>query len=94
MLQVRRLNPAGVSTAPSIFWDVEGSLKNVNIDSSDVTQQLTIVENGVNYNIRRYNDLKISNERLTVELKSKLDALDAQKKAFERLDSMKNVCSG
>lgn len=26
---VRRLNPAGTTAAPTIFWDVEGSLKTV-----------------------------------------------------------------
>ncbi len=29
MKEVRRLNPAGVNTAPGIFWDVEGALKTV-----------------------------------------------------------------
>jgi hypothetical protein len=29
MEAVRRLNPAGVSPAPEIFWDVEGALKTV-----------------------------------------------------------------
>ncbi len=52
---------------------------------------MTIVENGVNYNIKRYNDLKVANERLTRELKLKLDELDNQKKSFETLDAMKKV---
>jgi hypothetical protein len=29
MEALRRTNPAGVNTAPQIFWDVEGSLKTV-----------------------------------------------------------------
>ena len=29
MREVRRVNPAGVNTAPSTFWDVEGALKTV-----------------------------------------------------------------
>ncbi len=61
------------------------------IDDSDVKQQMTIVENGVNYNIKRYNDLRVINERLTRELKSKLDELDNQKKSYENLDAMKKV---
>ncbi len=52
---------------------------------------MTIVENGVNYNIKRYNDLKVANERLTRELKLKLDELDNQKKSFEELDAMKKA---
>ena len=59
MREVRRVNPASVNTAPNIFWDVEGALKSTNIDDNDVQQQMTIVENGVNYNIKRYNDLKV-----------------------------------
>ena len=88
---VRYLNPAGLNTAPSIFWDVEGSLKNTMIDASGVNQQVVIVENGVNYSIKRYNDLKVNGERLTAILKKKLDELDDQKKAFETLDAMKNA---
>lgn len=52
---------------------------------------MVIVENGVNYNIKRYNDLKVLNERLTKTLKSKLDELDNQKKSYEQLYAMKNV---
>lgn len=59
MREVRRVNPAGVNTAPSIFWDVEGALKSTKIDNDDVKQQMVIVENTVNYNIKRYNDLKV-----------------------------------
>lgn len=61
------------------------------IDDSDVKQQMNIVENGVNYNVKRYNDLKIMNERLVVVLKSKLDELEQQKKSFEALDNMKKA---
>lgn len=61
------------------------------IDDSDVKQQMTIVENGVNYNIKRYNDLKVLNARLTKELKARLDDLEYQKKSFESLDAMKKA---
>ena len=88
---VRRLNPAGLNSAPLIFWDVEGSLKNVNIDGGGVKQQLVIVENGVNYSIKRYNDLRVMNDRLTRELKVRLDELDDQKKGYEQLVAMKNA---
>ncbi len=40
---------------------------------------------------RRYNDLKTTNERLTNELKSKLDRLNEEKKNFEALDSMRKA---
>ena len=88
---VRRINPAGLNSAPTIFWDVEGSLKNTVIDSSGVGQQLVIIENGVNYSARRFNDLRVENDRLTKVLKTKLDELDEQKKNFESLDAMKNA---
>lgn len=52
---------------------------------------MTIVENGVNYNIKRYNDLRVLNERLTQALKVKLDELDDQKSSYENLHAMKNV---
>ena len=29
--EVRRVNPASVNTAPTMFWDVEGSLKTVKL---------------------------------------------------------------
>ena len=61
------------------------------IDDSDLKQQMNIVENGVNYNIKRYNDLRVLNERLTLSLKAKLDELDDQKSSFEDLRAMKNV---
>lgn len=61
------------------------------IDTSDLQQQITIVENGVNYNIKRFNDLKVTNERYVKILKQKLDELDIQKKIYENLDSMKKV---
>ena len=91
MQAVRDVNPAGVTAKPGIFWDVEGSLKTSNIDNDDVKQQMTIVENGVNYSIKRYNDLRVANDRLTSNLKMRLDELDNEKKAFEQLDSMKNA---
>lgn len=63
------------------------------IDDSDLKQQMNIVENGVNYNIKRYNDLRVLNERLTLSLKTKLDELDDQKSSYEDLHAMKNVCA-
>jgi len=75
----------GNNFLPNIF------LSQSAIDDSDVKQQMNIVENGVNYNVKRYNDLKIMNERLVVVLKSKLDELEQQKKSFEALDNMKKV---
>ena len=78
---VRTLNPAGLNTAAGIFWDVEGSLKTTTMDDSGVQQQIVIVENGPNYSIKRYNDLKVMSERLTKTLKAKLDELDDQKRA-------------
>jgi hypothetical protein len=56
-----------------------------------VKQQMNIVENGVNYSIKRYNDLRVTNERLVRDLKIKLDELDSQKKSYEALNAMKNV---
>lgn len=61
------------------------------IDDSDVKQQMTIVENGVNYNIKRFNDLKVLNGRLTKVLKAKLDELEYEKKTYENLDAMKKA---
>lgn len=61
------------------------------IDDSDVKQQMVIVENGVNYNVKKYNDLRITNERLILELKAKLDELDDQKGSFEELEAMKKA---
>ncbi len=52
---------------------------------------MVIVENGVNYNVKRYNDLKINNERLVQVLKTRLDELDYEKKSFEALDAMKKA---
>lgn len=88
---VRELHPAGLSTAAPIFWDVEGNLKTTTMDDSGVKQQIVIVENGVNYSVKRYNDLKVTGERLTRTLKARLDELDDQKKGFETLDAMKNA---
>lgn len=88
---VRESNPAGTNAAPNIFWDVEGNLKTTAIDAGGVKQQLTIVENGVNYSAKRYNDLKVANIRATAELKAKLDELEVQKKAWEDLDAMKKA---
>jgi len=88
---VRTLNPAGLNSAPIIFWDVEGALKTTTMDDSGVKQQIAIVENGVIYSIKRYNDLRVVSDRLTLSLKAKLDELEDQKKGFETLDAMKNA---
>ena len=88
---VRELHPAGLNTAAPIFWDVEGNLKTTTMDDSGVKQQIVIVENGVNYSVKRYNDLKVTADRLTRILKARLDELDDQKKGFEKLDAMKNA---
>lgn len=88
---VRRVNPTNLHTANSVFWNVEGNLKTSTIDDSSVRQQLNIVENGVNYSARRLNDLKVNNERLTHDLKAKLDELDEQKKNYETLDAMQTA---
>ena len=78
MEAVRRLNPAAVNPAPVIFWDVEGNLKNVNIDSSNVKQQVTIVEGGVNLSVRRFNDIKTLCDLKTRILKQKLDEMEGK----------------
>lgn len=88
---VRTLNPAGLNTAAGIFWDVEGSLKTTTMDDSGVQQQIVIVENGVNYSIKRYNDLRVMTDRLTKTLKAKLDELDDQKKGYESLAAMRDA---
>ena len=54
-------------------------------------QQLSIAEGGVNYSARRYNDLKVMANKLTRELKTKLDDLDEQKKQYDRLESMRKA---
>ena len=40
---------------------------------------------------RRFNDLKTTNERLTNDLKSKLDRLNEEKKNYEALEAMKKA---
>jgi predicted nuclease with TOPRIM domain len=52
---------------------------------------MNIVENGVNYSVKRFNDLKVVNERLVKVLKSRLDELEQQKKSWEELDAMKKA---
>mmetsp|Transcript_8437 Transcript_8437/g.7562 ORF Transcript_8437/g.7562 Transcript_8437/m.7562 type:complete len:676 (+) Transcript_8437:60-2087(+) len=78
-----------IEPKPPSFWDVEGSLKNVLIDKSDVYQQLSIAENGVNYSARRFNELRVQNASLTRELKSKLDDLEDLKNTHEQLELLK-----
>ena len=64
----------------------------VTIDDSDFKQQLCIVENGVLYSAKLYNDLKVKNEILAKQLKRKIDNLEEQKKNYIALNSMKKVC--
>ena len=45
----------------------------------------------MNYSTRRYNDLRATNDRLTKELKAKLDKLNEEKKNFEELDALLKV---
>ena len=61
------------------------------IDDTSIKQQISIIENGVNYSTRRYNDLRATNDRLTKELKAKLDKLNEEKKNFEELDALLKV---
>lgn len=87
-MAVRRLNPAGCVPAPTIFWDVEGNLKNVNIDSSGVMQQVTIVEGGVNLSVKKFNDLKTLCDQRTRILKQRLDDMEAVRREAEALELM------
>ena len=80
-----------LNTAPAIFWDPEDSLKTGAIDDSNVKQQLSIVESGVLYSAKLYNDLKVKNEYLVKKLKRSMSALEEQKRNFEGLDAMKNA---
>lgn len=61
-------------------------------EETSIKQQISIIENGVNYSTRRYNELRATNDGLTKELKQKLDRLDEEKKNFEDLDAMLKVC--
>lgn len=61
-------------------------------DETSIRQQISIIENGVNYSTRRYNELRATNDRLTKELKQKLDRLNEEKNNFEDLDAMLKVC--
>ena len=88
LMAVRRLNPAGCVPAPTIFWDVEGNLKNVNIDSSGVMQQVTIVEGGVNLSVKKFNDLKTLCDQKTRFLKQRLDDMEAVRRESEALEQM------
>jgi len=88
LMAVRRLNPAGCNPAPIIFWDVEGNLKNVNIDSSGVAQQVTIVEGGVNLSVKKFNDLKTLCDQKTRILKQRLDDMEAVRREAEALETM------
>jgi hypothetical protein len=83
-----RLNPAFVQSAPGSFWSVEAGLKSGSIDDNGIKQQISIIEDGVNYNTRRFNALRAANDRLTKDLKGKLDLLNEEKKNYEELDSL------
>ena len=52
---------------------------------------MIIVENGVNYNIKRCNGLKVAKDWMKVDLKKRLDELEAQKKQYETLDAIKKA---
>jgi septal ring factor EnvC (AmiA/AmiB activator) len=54
-----------------------------------VKQQISIVESGINLSARRYNDLKVVNDRNTRELKTRLDEMEILKRDFEELERMK-----
>lgn len=43
------------------------------------------------YSVRRFNELRVRNNKLTRELKAKLDTLENHKKSYEHLDAMKNA---
>lgn len=60
-------------------------------EETSIKQQISIIENGVNYSTRRFNELRACNDRLTKELKEKLDRLNEEKKNFEDLDAMLKV---
>lgn len=88
---VRKTNPAELNTQPPAFWDPEGVVRTGEIDNSNVKQQLNIVENGVLYSAKLYNDLKVKNDMLAKQLKLKLSILDEQRRNFESLNSMKKT---
>lgn len=88
---VRKTNPAELNTAPTAFWDANDTLKTGEIDDSNLKQQLTIVESGVLYSAKLYNDLKTKNEQLAKQLKKKLGDLDEQRRNFESLNAMKQA---
>ena len=85
-----KLNTTQASLSSS-SWDPEDSLKTGAIDDSNVKQQLTIVENGVLYSAKLYNDLKVKNEFLVKKLKRSMSALEEQKQNFQGLDAMKKA---
>mmetsp|Transcript_13135 Transcript_13135/g.13597 ORF Transcript_13135/g.13597 Transcript_13135/m.13597 type:complete len:695 (+) Transcript_13135:27-2111(+) len=87
---VRKVAPASVQLSPTLFHDIAANLKTIAIDDSDVRQQLSIVEDGVNNAARRYNDLRVLCDRRATELKEKLDELDALKLDHDAMESMKH----
>lgn len=86
---VRRVAPSTVHVSPLLYHDIASNLKTTNIDDSDVRQQLSIVEDGVNGAARRYNDLRILCDRKSNELKKKLDELDGLKLEYDNMMKMK-----
>lgn len=88
---VRKTNPAELNVAPSSFWSVEESLKTGSIDDSNLKQQLNIIESGVLYSAKLYNDIKVKNDMLAKTLKKKLANLDEQRRNFENLNAMKQA---
>lgn len=86
---VRKAAPASVTINPALYHNVSSNLKTCSIDDSEVRQQLSIVEDGVNTAARKYNDLRVMCDRKATQLKSKLDELDSLKLEYDAMMRMK-----
>ena len=86
---VRKVAPASVPINPTLYHDVASNLKTCAVDDSEVRQQLSIVEDGVNSAARKYNDLRVMCDRKATDLKAKLDELDSLKLEYEGMMKMK-----
>lgn len=86
---VRKVAPASVTISPKLYHDVASNLKTCAIDDSDVRQQLSIVEDGVNTSARKYNELRVMCDRKATDLKARLDDLDSLKLEYESMVKMK-----
>lgn len=86
---VRKVAPASVPMNPQLYHDVASNLKTCSIDDSEVRQQLSIVEDGVNNSARKYNDLRVICDRKATELKARLDELDSLKLEHDHMVRMK-----